>query len=106
MKTYEEGRKQHRRVPQNRYLKVLRDLGMPARCDDMAEFLDVSPTTAKRNLDGLVYQGKVRLVSGRSFSAEYTIGLSEGVGVGGETGNHETPVKSETPLAESDPFKP
>lgn len=69
---YAEGRKPHKRVDQSEYLRVLGEVGV-ARCDDIAEHFDVSPATAKRQLDGLAHQGKVRIAGGASHGAEYEL---------------------------------
>ena len=57
-------RKQHVHVDQERYVYVLGEVGA-ARLDDIAGHLNVSEATARRKLDGLVAQGRARLLSER-----------------------------------------
>lgn len=57
-------RKPYTRVSQDRYIEVLREVGGSAALEDIAEFVDVSLGTARRQLDGLAYQGKVRVYPG------------------------------------------
>jgi hypothetical protein len=65
-------RKPHVLVPQDRYLEVLREVGGSALLNDIARFFDVSQATARRKLDGLVMQGKVR-VAGEGSRREYAV---------------------------------
>lgn len=53
-------RKPHTRVPQHDYLVHLEAHG-PTTLRSLAHALDVSETTARRNLDGLLYQHRVAL---------------------------------------------
>ena len=57
-------RKRHVDVPQERFLEVLQEVG-DAPLDHVAEYLNVSESTARRKLDGLVVQGKLSVYSGR-----------------------------------------
>jgi predicted ArsR family transcriptional regulator len=57
-------RKAHVHVEPERYVEVLAEVGS-ARLDDLAEHLNVSTTTARRRLDGLVARGLVRLLRDR-----------------------------------------
>jgi DeoR/GlpR family transcriptional regulator of sugar metabolism len=59
-------RKPHVKVEQHYYLDFLRDYGSHSLYD-LATTFDVSETTAKRKLDGLIGQGKVS--SHREFLA-------------------------------------
>ena len=60
-------RKQHVTVPQSEYLRVMQDVGLGSVVlEDIAEHLGVSPTTARRKLDGLVAQGKVAVEPGHN----------------------------------------
>lgn len=61
-----EQRKPHVHVEQDRYLDVIDEVGGEALLEDIAQFFDVSETTARRNLDGLVAQGKLDKI-GRSY---------------------------------------
>lgn len=53
-------RKPHVRVEQHYYLDWVKEYGATPIEDFIATF-DVSYSTAKRNLDGLVHQGKLKL---------------------------------------------
>lgn len=60
------------RVPQSKYLQVMAEISDDG-CDeihlaDLAEHLDVSHATARRKLDGLIYQKKVVKVSPMIYS--------------------------------------
>jgi hypothetical protein len=52
-------RKPHVHVDQGHYLDVIDEVGGEALLEDVAAYFDVSFTTARRNLDGLVAQGKL-----------------------------------------------
>lgn len=51
-------RKQHTRIPQDAYLDYLKEHGSHSLWD-LAIVFDVSEVTARRKLNGLIYQGKV-----------------------------------------------
>jgi predicted ArsR family transcriptional regulator len=57
-------RKRHVRVDPEKYVYVLDEVAA-ARLDDIAEHLSVSEATARRRLDGLVAQGRIRLLHER-----------------------------------------
>jgi predicted ArsR family transcriptional regulator len=58
-------RKPHVHVDQEEYVTVLDEVGGAARLDDIAEHFDVSEATARRKLDGLVAQRRVKLLRER-----------------------------------------
>lgn len=71
--SYATGRKRHVVVPQERYLEVLDEVDGAAWLDDIAEFLNVHPGTARRKLDGLVAQGKVTVERSSMGSRVYRL---------------------------------
>jgi predicted ArsR family transcriptional regulator len=75
--SYATGRKPHVRVSQDRYLEVLDEVEGTAWLDDIAEFLNVHPSTARRKLDGLVAQGKVTVERSSMGSLVYRLVGSE-----------------------------
>ena len=64
MSSYANGRKPHRHVTQAQIVEALAEVGGSAVLDDVAEHFDVSTMTARRNLDGLVAQGRARVLCG------------------------------------------
>lgn len=69
-------RKTYVRVPQSEYLNLLKTInrdGQPEWCcvEDIATYFDVSLATARRKLDGLVYQGFLEVIAGRPGPREY-----------------------------------
>lgn len=50
-------RKPHVYVDESEYLRVIREVGI-FHLEDIASYLNVSSSTARRKLDGLVVQGK------------------------------------------------
>lgn len=56
MPTYDEGRKIHNYVESDLILGLLREIPQGMTCDDIASTCNVHYTTARRKLNGLVYQ--------------------------------------------------
>lgn len=53
-------RKPHKQISQSEYLRAMKFVELDeVHIVDIAEFLDVSVSTARRKLDGLVVQGEV-----------------------------------------------
>lgn len=67
-----------RRVPQERYLWLLAEVGGSAPLDEVAEYLGVSQATARRKLDGLAAQGLAERWPGSRGSGPACYGLTEG----------------------------
>jgi predicted ArsR family transcriptional regulator len=57
-------RKKHVQVSQDAILAALQETG-GGELPTIAQYFDVSETTARRKLDGLVYQGKLKVEPGR-----------------------------------------
>lgn len=58
-------RKSHNSVSQEELLEAITEVGGSAILEDIAEHFDVSTQTARRGLDGLVHQGKLKVFPGQ-----------------------------------------